>query len=93
MGFPFLLLRLRVQSRLLSGAKIPFATCMCTPLNIAVHMATRQRGDDMHDVQVVVPDLLGREVREKVISNKETHKHPSHQWPSKVGRERERRRG
>ena len=47
---------------------------VCMPSNAAVHMATTQR-DDMHDIQVV-PDLQGREVREKVISNKETHKHP-----------------
>ena len=51
-----------------------------------VPMATRQRGDDMHDIQVVVPDLQGRKVREKVISNKETHKHPVINGPLKGGR-------
>ena len=68
---------------------------MCMPLNIVVHMATRQRGDDMHDIQVVVPDLQGREVREKVISNKETHKHPVINGPLKGEemREEEEREG
>ena len=49
----------------------------------------------MHDIQVVVPDLQGREVREKVISNKETHKHPVINGPLKEGRggEGEKRRG
>ena len=56
-------------------------------------MATRQRGDDMHDIQVVVPDLQGREVREKVISNKETHKHPVINGPLKGGRRRDEGRG
>ena len=37
----------------------------------------------MHDIQVVVPDLQGREVREKVISNKETHEHPVINGPLK----------
>ena len=55
-------------------------------------MATRQRGDDMHDIQVVVPDLQGREVREKVVSNKETHKHPVINGPLKGEEERERTR-
>ena len=45
-----------------------------------------REGDDMHDIQVVmVPDLQGREVREKVISNKETHKHPVINGPLKWG--------
>ena len=35
---------------------------------------------------MVVPDLQGREVRKKVISNKETHKHPVINGPLKVGR-------
>ena len=40
----------------------------------------------MHDIQVVVvPDLQGREVREKVISNKETHKHPVINGPLRWG--------
>ena len=85
-GLPFLLLRLRVQSRLPSGAKIPFATCMCTPLNMLFTWQLDRDGDDMHDIQVVVPDLQGREVREKVIFNKETHKHPVINGPLKGGR-------
>ena len=47
----------------------------------------------MHDIQVVVPDLQGREVREKVISNKETHKHPVINGPLKGGRGRGRDEG
>ena len=39
----------------------------------------------MHDIQVVVPDLQGREVRKKVISNKETHKHPVINGPLRWG--------
>ena len=60
-----------------------------------VHMATRQRGDGMHDIQVAVPDLQRREVRKKVISNKETHKHPVINGPLKgeeMGEEEERER-
>ena len=63
---------------------------MCAP-KCAIHMATRQR-DDMHDIQVV-PDLQGREMREKVISNKETHKHPVINGPLRGEGGRERRRG
>ena len=91
MGFPFLFLRLRVQSRLPSGAKIPFATCMCTPLNLLFTWQPDRDRDDMHDIQVVVPDLQGREVREKGISNKETHKHPVINGPLRWGEGEEKR--
>ena len=66
--------------------------CMCMPLNMLFTWQLDREGDDMHDIQVVVPDLQGREVREKVISNKETHKHPVINGPLKWG-ERKRRRG
>ena len=58
-------------------------------LNMLFTWQLDREGDDMHDIQVVVPDLQGREVREKVISNKETHKHPVINGPLKWGRGRD----